>query len=82
MFECQLVVEVWNLLGVHYVINKAILIDRAAKVVVEYLLSLPDHDVQVLGLPKFKETIATAWYLWWERRKLTHVEEVQSAKPN
>ena len=46
----------------------------------EHTLFLPKNDVDVLGQPKLRETVTTAaWYLWFERRKLTHGETVQNA---
>ena len=55
-------------------------IDKSGEVVLEYLPCLPEHDAQVLGLPKLRETVAaTAWYLWYKVRKLTHGEETQIA---
>lgn len=53
--------------------------DRADKAILEHLLCLPEKDIQVLGLPKLKETMATpAWYLWFEHRKLTQGEASQN----
>lgn len=76
-------VEVWKLLGVEEIIKKAMRVDRAGEAVLEYLLRLLEQEIHVLGLPKLKETVATAaWYLWYERRKLTHREESQSAAVN
>ena len=43
------------------------------------MLCLPDDEIQILGQDKLRETIATtSWYLWFERRKLTHGEAIQT----
>ena len=78
LFECKVTVEVWKLLGIDEITNKALLVDRVGEVILENLLCLPEQDVQVVGLPKLKETMAmAAWYLWYEGLKLTHREETQ-----
>lgn len=41
---------------------------------------MKDNESHILGLPKLREIVATAaWYLWYERRKLTHGEDTQTA---
>ena len=68
------------MLGLELVIKQALKVDKAGELVLAHLLCHPEQQIQVLGLPKFRETMATtAWYLWYERRKLTHDEETQSA---
>lgn len=55
-------------------------LDRAGEAVLEHLLCLKDNESYILGLPKLREIVATAaWYLWYERRKLTHGEDTQTA---
>ena len=76
LFECKADVEVWKLLGIDEIIKKALLVDKAGEVNLEHLLCVPEQDVQVLGLPKLKKTVAmAAGYLWYECRKLTHGEK-------
>ena len=80
LFECKLAMNVWKMLGLELVIKQTLKVDKAGELVLAHLLCLPEQQIQVLGLPKFRETMATtAWYLWYERRKLTHDEETQSA---
>ena len=68
------------MLGLELVIKQVLKVDEAGELVLAHLLCLPEQQIQVLGLPKFRETMATtAWYLWYERRKLTHDEETLSA---
>lgn len=79
-FPTPMAVEVWKLLGVYDIIKRVCQVDLSGAVVLEYVLCLPDHDIQVLGLPKLRETLATMpWYLWYERMKLIHGKETQSA---
>lgn len=80
LFQCKKAVQVWQLLGLYDIIKKACCVSRFGEVVLEHLLCLWDSDIQILGLPNLRETIATpAWYLWFERRKLTHGEQTQTA---
>lgn len=68
LFECPIAVEVWNLLGLYDEMEKALLMNRSEEVILEFLLSLPDNHIHVLGLPKFIETITICcWFLRWER---------------
>uniref|UniRef100_A0A453ESM3 Reverse transcriptase zinc-binding domain-containing protein n=1 Tax=Aegilops tauschii subsp. strangulata TaxID=200361 RepID=A0A453ESM3_AEGTS len=69
--------EVWKRLGLDDIIEKACEIDRAGEAVLEYLLLLPDQHLWILGCHNVREMIAiSAWYLWWERRKLVHNEKI------
>ena len=46
----------------------------------EYLLCLPDQELRIMGYHNVRKMIAvSAWYLWWERRKLVHKETTQNA---
>ena len=46
----------------------------------EFLLSMPERELTILGTPNVRELIAiSTWYLWWERRKLVHKEKTQDA---
>lgn len=72
--------QVRKLHSIYDMIKKAIMVDRADEAILEHLLCLPEQDINVLGLPKLHETMATAaWYLWFEHRKLTHREQTQNA---
>jgi hypothetical protein len=80
LFECPVAVQVWKLLGVLDVIKNGLEMNMSGEVVLEFLLSLPDNHIHVLGLPKLRETVATCcWFLWWERRKITHGGDPQTA---
>src|SRR3954468_11211006 len=70
---------VWKHFGLMEEIRKACVVDRAGESVLEFLLCMPDIPCPVLGQGKFHEIVATtAWYLWYERRKLTHDETTQT----
>ena len=65
---------------VYDVIEWACKVNRSGEVILEQLLCLQDSDVHVLGLPNLRETIATtSWYLWFERRQLTHGGQTQTS---
>ena len=62
--------DVWKLLNMRDIIEKACLVDRAGEAIPEHLLCLKDHDIHILGLPKLREVGAIAvCYLWYKRRK-------------
>ena len=80
LFQCTKAVEVWKLLGIYDIVKKACQVDRSGEVALEHLMCLPDPDVHILCLRNLRETIATtAWYLWFERRKLTHGDRTKNA---
>jgi hypothetical protein len=55
-------------------------VDRAGEVVLEYLLILLEQDLCITGNQNVRKMIAiSAWYLWYERRKLVHKETTQNA---
>ena len=63
------------------IIDKACKIDYAGEAILEYLLSLPDQELCIMGTRNVRDMIAiSAWYLWWERRKLVHNETTQNAQ--
>jgi ribonuclease HI len=66
-------------LGIASEISEACSEDRAGSGVYEVLLRR--NDKMVPGIPELglKELISIAcWYIWWERRKITHDESVQN----
>jgi ribonuclease HI len=71
---------VWKLLGLGDIIKKACAGNRAGEVILQNLLCTVEKEIHVLGMPKLREIVATTtWYLWYERRKLTHGEPTQGA---
>lgn len=63
------------------IIDRACKIDYAGEAILEYLLSLPDQELCIMGTRNVRDMIAiSAWYLWWERRKLVHNETTQNAQ--
>ena len=79
LFLCRKAKEVWKRLGLDMIIERACEIDCAGEATLEYLLLLPDQDLRIMGYENVREMIAiSAWYLWWERRKLVHKELTQN----
>lgn len=63
------------------IIDRACKIDYAGEAILEYLLSLPDQELCIMGTRNVRDMIAiSAWYLWWERHKLVHNETTQNAQ--
>ena len=72
--------KVWDKLGMYKVIKKACVLDRAGEAVLELLLLMPHEELSILVCQNARELIAiTAWYLWWDRRKLVHEGKSQDA---
>ncbi|EMS52747.1 Ras-related protein RABA1f [Triticum urartu] len=70
---------VWERLGMDDIIDKACEIDHSGEAVLEYLL-LPGQGLRIMDYHNVREMIVvSAWYLWWERRKLVHKEKTQNA---
>lgn len=70
----------WENLGLYGAVKKACVVDRAGEAVLELLLLMPDQEISILGSQNARELIAiTAWYLWWNRRKLVHEGKSQEA---
>ena len=79
-FDMNLASDVCKLLGIEDIVKKALDVDKTGDAIIEHLLCMMEHAIHILGLPKLRETAATAaWYLWYERRKFTNGEETQSA---
>ena len=67
LFECPRSKEVWRQLGLIDVVKRRCTQFKSGEEVVHELLSMEETEVQILGLPKLKEVVATAaWYLWFE----------------
>lgn len=79
MFECPTIKEMWPLLGIDDVITRSGFVDLVGEAMLEFLLSIPEEEVSVLGQANFKEIVVVAiWFMWWERRKFLHGEHTQS----
>jgi len=62
------------------IIDRACEVDHAGEAILEYLLLLPEKDLRIMGYQNVREMMAiSAWYLWWERRKLVYKEVTQNA---
>lgn len=60
-----------------HIIDQAIQVDRSGSVVLEFILSLQDHQLAVHPELNFKQVIIVGgWYLWWIRRQVTHNETI------
>jgi ribonuclease HI len=78
LFNCGRAKEIWRRLGLKDLIMQATTNNRSGQEALEYLLC-ENHDTPtVLGQSKIPEMVAiTSWYLWWERRQITHDEKVK-----
>ena len=76
IFTCARSEAVWRSIGVWERIRNLLGIDRSGSVLLEEIIR---QQEQLHGLDiGLAELILTGgWYLWWERRQLTHGESVQ-----
>ena len=77
MFLCSNARHLWTKLGITNIIDQAIQVDRSGSAILEFILSLPDQQLEMHPILNFKQLIAVGgWYLWWIRRKVTHNESI------
>jgi hypothetical protein len=77
MFLCIRAKEIWDLLGFSNEIQQMVQADRSGSVVVAEIIkgSKRVENLNHIGLAEL--ILTDGWYMWWERRKLTHGETVQ-----
>jgi hypothetical protein len=67
----------WMALGVHEIIDEAMLVDRSGSAVLEEILRRNSRLMPGFHDLCLKEVVAiTSWYIWWVRRRRTHNEDV------
>jgi hypothetical protein len=77
LFTCTRVDEIWRILGIKDQLTDFIMADRSGSVVIQDII-LRGGRIQDLNTIGFAELVLTAgWYIWWERRQITHGESVQ-----
>ena len=77
MFLCSNARHLWTKLGITNIIDQAIQVDRSGSAILEFILSLPDQQLEMHPIINFKQVIAVGgWYLWWICRKVTHNESI------
>jgi hypothetical protein len=76
MFMCDRARAVWRSIGIWEKIRNFLQADRSGSIVLEELIFRGEkvHSLEV-GLAEL--ILTGGWYLWWERRQLTHGEMVQ-----
>jgi hypothetical protein len=76
VFTCDRAKAVWRSIGVWDNIGDLLGADRSGSIILEEVIR---RGQQINGLAVgLAELILTGgWYLWWERRQLTHGESVQ-----
>jgi hypothetical protein len=78
LFQCNRAKTIWCQLGLAELIEKACIVDHAGQVGLEYLLCEDNQFPTILGQSKIPDLVdITYWYLWWERRQITHGESVK-----
>jgi hypothetical protein len=77
LFTCHRAKEVWRCLGLSEALDEILIQDRPGSVIVEEIIRKGGH-LQFMDNLGFAELVLCAgWYIWWERRKKVHDEEVQ-----
>jgi hypothetical protein len=69
--------EVWRCLGLSEALDEILIQDKSGSVIVEEIIRKGGR-LQFMDNLGFAELVLCAgWYIWWERRKKVHDEEVQ-----
>lgn len=77
-FKCSRSRLIWSQLGVLDQLDEVVGQDSSGSVLVEEIINRGEkvRTLQNIGLAEL--FLTGAWYIWWERRKLVHGEDVQS----
>ena len=79
LFACERAKAVWKELGLETSIANAAAHERSGSVILETLLCSELPGEVKLPIDNGVETVmVTGWYLWWDRRKISHQENVGS----
>jgi ribonuclease HI len=77
LFQCSAAREVWVALGIHSMIDEAIMVDRSGSAVLEEILCRNPTLMPGFNDIGLKEVVViTSWYIWWVRRRRTRNEDV------
>jgi len=76
IFRCDRARAVWRAIGVWEKIRYLIVADPSGSIVLEEVINRGEQ-VNGLDLGLAELILTGGWYLWWERRQLTHGETVQ-----
>jgi hypothetical protein len=78
LFMCGRAKEVWERLGLSFILEGITCLDRSGSVLIEEIIRRGGR-VEALENVGFVEIVLVeGWYLWWERRHHVHGENVQS----
>ena len=78
-FSCPRVQEIWRILGMEETISQVGNVEVEGRSTLEALLRDKTAKAPRIEMVERNDLVAVAvWYIWWERRKATHGETVQS----
>jgi ribonuclease HI len=78
LFKCTRAEDIWRKLGIREKLYEDIEADRSGSVVIQDIIMRGGrlNELNAIGV---SELVLTAgWYIWWERRQITHGESVQT----
>jgi hypothetical protein len=75
IFSCDRAKAVWKSIGMWNRISAMLDTDLSGSVVLQEVIQREEH-VQGLDMGLAELILTGGWYLWWERRKITHGENV------
>jgi hypothetical protein len=76
IFSCDRARAVWTSIGVWENLRYLLDTDRSGSIVLEEII-YRGEQVHGLGIGLAELILTGGWYLWWERRQLTHGENIQ-----
>jgi ribonuclease HI len=78
MFTCERAKEVWRCLGLEDRLGDILNIDRSGSVIVEEIIKRGGRLPSIDNVGAAELFLTAGWFIWWERRKKVHGEEVQT----
>jgi hypothetical protein len=74
IFQCPTARELWMTLGIHEMIDQAMIVDRTRSAVLEEIFCRNSTLMMGFNDIGLKEVVAiTSWYIWWVRQR-THMQ--------
>lgn len=78
LFRCDRAKLIWRALGLHEIMASMHTNEKLGVEILEMVLCDPTNQKNYMSVVDVPEMLAvTCWYIWWQRRSITHDEDVQ-----
>jgi hypothetical protein len=78
LFTCERAKEVWRCLGLEDRLDNILNIDRSGSVILEEIIKRGGRIPSIDNVGSAELILIAGWFIWWERRKKVHGEDVQT----